>query len=102
MPATNPSRALRPLLMRSLAIRCTLAAPVRALSFLEVMAQADMQRTGGISNAVCLQVDGGAAFTIMTSVALAYETKYLSQSAGAGGATTLFTVTPFVFPLSAG
>ncbi|HWI23130.1 MAG TPA: hypothetical protein VNT22_11035 [Baekduia sp.] len=78
----------------------TFTAPAGA--YVQIMAQADMQRTGATSNTVCLQVDGGAAQTIMSSVSLAYETRYLSQSAGSGGATTAYTITPFSFPVSAG
>jgi hypothetical protein len=78
----------------------TFTAPSGA--YVQIMAQADMQRTGATGNAVCLQVDGGGAFTIMNSVSLAYETRYMSQSAGAGGTTNQYAISPFVFPVSAG
>jgi hypothetical protein len=78
----------------------TFTAPTGA--YIQVMAQADLQRSSATANAVCLQVDSGSAFNVMTSVSLLYETKYLSQSAGGGGATTAYTITPFVFPVSAG
>jgi hypothetical protein len=78
----------------------TFTAPSGA--YVQIMAQADMQRSSATANAVCLQVDGGSAFTIMTSTSLAYETRYLSQALGAAGATTPYTISPFVFPVSAG
>jgi hypothetical protein len=77
----------------------TFTAPAGA--YIQIMAQADMQRAGAITNAVCLQVDAVPAFTILVSAALAYETRYLSQG-NAAGTTDVFVASPFVFPVSAG
>jgi hypothetical protein len=77
----------------------TFTAPAGA--YVQIMAQVDLQRAGGIANAVCLLVDGGPAFNVMVSTSLAYETRYLSRGS-AGGVTDVFTITPFVFPVSAG
>jgi hypothetical protein len=77
----------------------TFTAPAGA--YIQIMAEADMQRSGATSNAVCLQVDAGSAFTILASTTLAYETRYLSQGNGAG-TTDLFSARPFVFPVTAG
>ena len=77
----------------------TFTAPAGA--YIQIMAQADMQRASATANAVCLQVDAGSAFTILASTALAYETRYLSQGNGAG-TTDVFSARPFAFPVSAG
>lgn len=75
----------------------TFTAPAGA--YVEVMAQADMQRASATANSVCLKVDDGAAFAVMSSVSLAYETKYLSQG---GGTANVYQIVPYMFPVTAG
>jgi hypothetical protein len=64
----------------------TFTAPTAA--YVQVMAQADMQRSGSASNAVCLKVDGDPATPIMSSTSLSYE--------------TVSPANPIVLPVSAG
>jgi len=70
-------------------------------SYVQVMAQADLQRASATANGACLQLDGGTAQQIMVSTSLAYETRYLQQG-NAAGATDVFAARPYVFPVSAG
>ena len=69
-------------------------------SYVQVMAAVGMQRTGGTSNVVCLNVDG-VDTTIMSSTSLGVETRYLQQSAPAGTVDP-FSSRPIVFPVSTG
>ena len=77
----------------------TFTAPAGA--YVQVMAQADMQRSSATANTVCLQIDAGTAYSFLASTSLAYETRYSSQSV-AGGATDVHQAQPFAIPLSAG
>ena len=77
----------------------TFTAPTGA--YVQIMAQADMQRSSATANGVCLQVDAIPAFGILVSSSLAYETRYLVQGNGAG-TLDIFTARPYVFPVSAG
>jgi hypothetical protein len=76
----------------------TFTAPAGA--YVQLMAQATMQRTGGTANGVCLTIDGSTT-TILTSTNLATETRYLEQGDGAG-TTVALEARPYVFPVAAG
>lgn len=78
----------------------TFDAPTGA--YVQVTASVSMQRTGGTSNAVCLNVDGATvSSTGLASTSLGVETRYLSRN-DTGGVTDRFVAEPLVFPVSAG
>jgi len=69
-------------------------------SYIQVMASAGMQRTGGTSNEVCLSVDA-TNVVIMQSSSLVVDTRYLQQGTTAG-TTTALSSRPIVVPVAAG
>jgi hypothetical protein len=78
----------------------TFTAP--AGSYVQVTASVGMQRTGGASNGVCLNVDGtNVSSTGLVSTTLGVETRYLSRN-DTSGVTDRFVAEPLVFPVSAG
>lgn len=71
-------------------------------AYVQVTASVTMQRTGGTSNAVCLNVDGAnVSSTGLVSTSFAVDTRYLSRN-DTGGVTDRFVAEPLVFPVSAG
>ncbi|MCW2989775.1 MAG: hypothetical protein JWM73_369, partial [Solirubrobacterales bacterium] len=49
-------------------------------TYVQMMAQADLQRSTASADAVCLIVDGSSAGTILSSTSLAYETKAMADT----------------------
>jgi hypothetical protein len=70
-------------------------------SYVQVLASATMQRSGGAtSNTACIRVDGDDT-QFAASTSLSAETRYL-QSGTPGGVTSKYAARPLTFPLDAG
>ncbi len=77
----------------------TFTAPAGA--YVQIMAEAEIQKIGGNLGFVYMKVDGDAAFNVMSTASLAFERRFLDKGTAAG-ATDKYTIDPFVFPVSAG
>lgn len=77
----------------------TFTAPTGA--YIQIMAEAELQRVGGNLAFVCLKVDGDAAFNIMETTSLAFEKRFLDKSI-LQGVTDKYVIDAYAFPVAAG
>jgi hypothetical protein len=70
-------------------------------SYVQIMAEAELQKVGGNLAFACLKVDSDAAFQIMSTPSLAFERRFLDKGVVAG-TTDKYAVDAFAFPVSAG